>query len=138
MVLSIFAGSLYRSVSMYHPRRKVIMHIKSQKKSRRDRDTERQPYFDFSALRMRALQGLMFITAIVSFGMYVPFLLLVSCLSFYHYTTPANCHYTTLRKLSLYNPRKLSFYNPRKLSLRVVYKILSVSYLHLGIDCDET
>ncbi|KAJ8315795.1 hypothetical protein KUTeg_007945, partial [Tegillarca granosa] len=77
MVLSIFAGSLYRSVSMYHPRRKVIMHIKSQKKSRRERDTERQPYFDFSALRMRALQGLMFISAMISFGMYVPFLLLV-------------------------------------------------------------
>ena len=78
LVLTIVAGALYRSASMYHPRRKVIMHIKSQKKTRREQEDEDYPYFDFSALRMRGLQALMIISGIAGFGIYVPFIILVS------------------------------------------------------------
>lgn len=77
LVLTILAGSLYRSASMYHPRRKVIMHIKSQKKNRHDGEDDSPPYFDFSALHMRGLQALMVISGIVGLGIYVPFVAVI-------------------------------------------------------------
>lgn len=36
--VTMVSGLMYRSVSLYHPRRNVIMHIKNQKKCRRERD----------------------------------------------------------------------------------------------------
>ncbi|CAG2205407.1 unnamed protein product [Mytilus edulis] len=77
LVLTILAGSLYRSASMYHPRRKVIMHIKSQKKNRHEGEDDSPPYFDFSALHMRGLQALMVISGIVGLGIYVPFVAII-------------------------------------------------------------
>ncbi|XP_062608852.1 monocarboxylate transporter 12-like isoform X1 [Saccostrea cucullata] len=76
-ILTIVAGALYRPASMYHPRRKMIMHIKSQKKGRRDHEEAEPSYFDFSALRMRGLQALMIISGIAAFGIYVPFIILI-------------------------------------------------------------
>ena len=84
-VLTIVAGAFYRPASMYHPRRKMIMHIKNQKKTRRDQEEVDPPYFDFSALRMRGLQALMIISSIAAFGIFVPFVILVNFLNFIFY-----------------------------------------------------
>ncbi len=80
MLLTVIAGALYRSVNLYHPRRKAILHIKSLRKTKKQqREFENKPpYFDWSPLRMRALQLLMLSTALTSLGTYVPFAILVS------------------------------------------------------------
>lgn len=74
--ITMIAGAMYRSASLYHPRRNVILHIKNQKKCRRERDQEKPSYLDFAALKMRALQGIMVIAAIIGLGMHIPYILL--------------------------------------------------------------
>ena len=80
MLPTILAGALYRSSNLYHPRRKAILHIKSLKKSKKQRRDfeDKPPYFDWAPLRMRALQILMLSSALSSAGGYVPFALVVS------------------------------------------------------------
>lgn len=77
LVTTIVAAALYRSANMYHPRRKVILHLKSQKKTRRERQAEKPPYLDFSALKMRSLRAVIVISAVVGLGIHVPFILLI-------------------------------------------------------------
>lgn len=75
--VTMIAGAMYRSASLYHPRRNVILHIKNQKKCRRERDQEKPSYFDFAALKMRGLQGIMVIAAVIGLGMHIPYILLL-------------------------------------------------------------
>ena len=77
---TVVAGALYRSVNLYHPRRRAILHIKNLRKTKKQqREFENKPpYFDWSPLRMRVLQVVMFSTSVTTFGTFVPFVLLVS------------------------------------------------------------
>ncbi|KAH3738486.1 monocarboxylate transporter 13-like [Dreissena polymorpha] len=77
LAMTMIAGAFYRSASLYHPRRNVILHIKNQKKTRRERDQEKPSYFDFTALKMRALQGIMVTVAVVALGMHIPYILML-------------------------------------------------------------
>ena len=79
MVPTLLAGAVYRSPTIYHPRRKVILHLKSLAKTKKQRKEfeNKPPYFDFSPLRMRAMHVLLTSTAVINVGTYVPFVLLV-------------------------------------------------------------
>ena len=80
MLPTVIAGALYRSANLYHPRRRAILHIKSLKKTKKQRrDFEEKPaYFDFDSLRMRSLQVLMLSAFVSALGTYTPFVLVVS------------------------------------------------------------
>lgn len=101
-VLTIVAGAFYRPASMYHPRRKMIMHIKNQKKTRRDQEEVDPPYFDFSALRMRGLQALMIISSIAAFGIFVPFIILVKTIL--RFKLVKICNFTDYCYTCLFSP----------------------------------
>ncbi|XP_064627166.1 monocarboxylate transporter 12-like [Lineus longissimus] len=78
MFLTFVSGCLYRSASLYHPRRKVILHMKNQKRPKTaQRDTPKPPYRDFRALRMRIVQVIVLSAALVSFGVYTPFIFVI-------------------------------------------------------------
>ncbi|CAG0916926.1 unnamed protein product [Notodromas monacha] len=73
--LCFFLGIFYRSASLYHPQRRAILHLKSQK--RKVKDTKKQiiekpPYCDFSSLRSKHVQILMVSNALCGFGIYSP------------------------------------------------------------------
>ncbi|CAH1800176.1 unnamed protein product [Owenia fusiformis] len=73
--LVILAGAFYRSVSLYHPRRRLILHLKRQKakRPRKERQAEKPPYFDAKCLHLKSLQILLFAVMIISWGVFIPF-----------------------------------------------------------------
>lgn len=57
-----FLGMFYRSASLYHPQRRAILHIKDMSKKKgkdKNKIENKPPYFDFSTLRMKSLQGML-------------------------------------------------------------------------------
>ncbi|XP_049948306.1 monocarboxylate transporter 12-like [Schistocerca serialis cubense] len=74
---AFFLGMLYRSASMYHPQRRAIQHLKNQRKKVKLKKTPqhrqpKQPFFDLTPLRIRAVQLLMLAAAVAAFGVYSP------------------------------------------------------------------
>ena len=77
-------GTFYRSASLYHPQRRAILHLKSQKRKIKNKDKEKNkvqddapPFFDFTTLRSRTVQLLLGSIAIASVGMNTPIFYLV-------------------------------------------------------------
>ena len=71
-------GTFYRSATLYHPQRRAILHLKSQKRKIKDKNKspeDKLPFFDFSCLRSRSLQIILFSTSITFLGLLTPFLL---------------------------------------------------------------
>ncbi len=84
MLIPSLMGAFYRSASLYHPQRRAILHLKSQKRKIKNKDKEknkaqddRPPYFDFSTLRSRTVQILLVSIAISSFGLSSPIVYMV-------------------------------------------------------------
>ena len=85
LIASTFVlGAFYRSASLYHPQRRAILHLKSQKRKIKSKDKEknraqddRPPYFDFSTLKSRTVQILLLAVSVASFGLFSPLLYLV-------------------------------------------------------------
>ena len=82
--LTFLLGTFYRSASLYHPQRRAILHLKSQKRKIKSKDKEknkqqddRPPYFDFMTLRSRTVQILLGSIAISSAGLNAPIFYLV-------------------------------------------------------------
>ena len=84
-------GTFYRSASLYHPQRRAILHLKSQKRKIKSKDKEKNkstvnedttpPFFDFTTLKSRTVQILLVSTMVAGLGLYAPLLYMVSLYS---------------------------------------------------------
>merc|ERR1712001_278448 len=79
LVTTFLLGTFYRSASLYHPQRRAILHLKSQKRKIKNKDKEKNkvqddapPFFDFTTLRSRTVQLLLGSIAVASVGMNTP------------------------------------------------------------------
>ncbi|XP_046406251.1 monocarboxylate transporter 12-like [Ischnura elegans] len=81
LFVSFFIGIFYRSASLYHPQRRAILHLKNQKKKVKEKkghvSIEKPPFFDFSPLKIRAVQVLLLSSATSAVGLYTPIFYLV-------------------------------------------------------------
>ena len=81
-------GTFYRSASLYHPQRRAILHLKSQKRKIKSKDKEKTktvnnhedtpPFFDFSTLKSRTVQILLLSTSMAGLGLNTPLLFMVN------------------------------------------------------------
>ena len=104
--ITFLLGTFYRSASLYHPQRRAILHLKSQKRKIKNKDKEKNkvqddapPFFDFTTLRSRTVQLLLGSIAIASVGMNTPIFYLVS---FNHYISETHMDLQNYNKVSTY------------------------------------
>ena len=78
-------GMLYRSASLYHPQRRAILHLKSQKRKIKSKDKDknniqddRPPFVDFATLKSKTIRILLCSIGIASLGLNLPLFNLVS------------------------------------------------------------
>ena len=83
--LTFVLGTFYRSASLYHPQRRAILHLKSQKRKIKSKDKEKNkiqddtpPFFDFTTLKSRTVQLLLLSVGVGSLGLNAPIFYLVS------------------------------------------------------------
>ena len=82
--LTFLLGTFYRSASLYHPQRRAILHLKSQKRKIKSKDKDKNkmlddtpPFFDFTTLKSRTVQILLCSIGVGSFGLNTPIFYLV-------------------------------------------------------------
>lgn len=100
--LLFLLGTFYRSASLYHPQRRAILHLKSQKRKIKSKDKEKNkahddtpPLFDFTTLKSRTVQILLLSTSVAAFGLNTPLLymvILASCHATW-YAIVSYCHF---------------------------------------------
>ena len=99
LVTTFLLGTFYRSASLYHPQRRAILHLKTQKRKIKNKDKEknklqddRPPFFEFTTLKSRTVRIILFSALVSHVGIYSPLFFLVSYLHFYlHITTYSRC-----------------------------------------------
>ena len=83
----------YRSASLYHPQRRAILHLKSQKRKIKEKNKNQEdkpPFFDISCLKSITIRILLVSAGVSSFGMNTPLIYLVGIHS---YNQPDNYKY---------------------------------------------
>ncbi|XP_050459539.1 monocarboxylate transporter 4-like [Cataglyphis hispanica] len=74
--LAFFLGLIYRSASLYHPQRRAILHLKSQRSKLKEKKSAnkvpKQPLVDLSPLGSRPVRMLMLAAGAAAFGLYTP------------------------------------------------------------------
>ena len=85
LFITFLLGTFYRSASLYHPQRRAILHLKTQKRKIKNKDKEKNklqddtpPFFDFSTLKSRTVQIILMSVGLTHFGIYTPLLFIVS------------------------------------------------------------
>ncbi|TRY76549.1 hypothetical protein TCAL_11395, partial [Tigriopus californicus] len=86
MLFAFILGTFYRSASLYHPQRRAILHLKSQRRKIKNKDKDKNraaqedkpPYFDGTTLKSRTIQILLVSILVSSMGLYTPVFFLVS------------------------------------------------------------
>ena len=79
--MSHVSGLFYRSATLYHPQRRAILHLKTQKKKIKDKNKNKEdtpPFFDTSCLKSKTIQILLISTGVSAFGVNTPLYYLVS------------------------------------------------------------
>ena len=74
----------YRSASLYHPQRRAILHLKSQKRKIKEKNKskeDKQPFLDISCLKSVTIRIILVSAGVSSFGMNTPLIYLVSSYS---------------------------------------------------------
>ena len=85
LFITFLLGTFYRSASLYHPQRRAILHLKTQKRKIKNKDKEKNklqddtpPFFEFSTLKSRTVQIILMSVSLTHFGIYTPLFLIVS------------------------------------------------------------
>ena len=71
----------YRSASLYHPQRRAVLHLKSQKRKIKEKNksqADQPPFIDISSLKSVTIRILALSVAVTSFGIYTPLIYMVS------------------------------------------------------------
>ena len=74
-------GIFYRSATLYHPQRRAILHLKTQKRKIKDKNKsldDTPPFFDLSCLKSRTIQIILLSTGVSSLGVNAPIYYLVN------------------------------------------------------------
>ena len=98
LVTTFLLGTFYRSASLYHPQRRAILHLKTQKRKIKNKDKEknklqddRPPFFEFTTLKSRTVRIILFSALVSHVGIYSPLFFLVSI--FRHRCIPTRYRY---------------------------------------------
>ena len=73
-------GLFYRSASLYHPQRRAILHLKSQKRKIKEKNkskADQPPFLDTSSLKSVTIRIIALSVGVASFGLHTPLIFLV-------------------------------------------------------------
>ena len=74
-IIVIHLGIFYRSATLYHPQRRAILHLKTQKRKIKDKNkslNDTPPFFDLSCLKSRTIQIILLSTGVSALGVNGP------------------------------------------------------------------
>lgn len=76
LLTTFFMGLFYRSATLYHPQRRAILHLKTQRRKVKEKNrlNNREKFFDTKTLRSKTVRIILISSALSAFGIYLPVL----------------------------------------------------------------